>query len=739
MSIRRLSIVVISLLSISMSILTAIVYSSIQDVRSAEIAWIKTGGPPGGLGYDIRMRPDNPDIMYVTDANAGVHTSMDGGLNWRASNQGINLRSGGNSEIIPVFSLTIDPNDFDTIWVGLSGLGGVYRSIDGGNTWELRNSGIKESVGFTVRGMSIEPGNSNVVYAAGEISSWLWAGESLQGKLFDLTQGVVYRSTNGGEFWNEIWRGNNLARYVLIDPNDPDVLYVSTGIFDREAANTHVDANEPGGVGIVKSTDGGDSWEVLDAKNGLTGLYVGSLSMHPEDSQTLLAGAGHDYWSRPYDQDSAPADAGAFISHNGGLTWEKTLEQDMISSVEFCDGNPNIVYAAGDRSFYRSEDQGITWQQKGIGSGREFWGPPGIVAGIPIDMQCDPRDPSRLFVNNYQGGNFLTLDGGNTWMDVSNGYTGATIYGDLVVDPTDSQRVFSGGKSGLFRSIDGGSSWQGLAFPPARHGQITAIGLSPANTDIIINSIWDLPRRLARSIDGGNSWEIAWMPADRESQTLEITFSPSNPNTVYAGRGSFECRMNGRHPSCDQPGDGIYVSHDSGLSWEAASDEQIEDKHVSVISIHPENPNIVYAGTVGAGIFKTVDGGNNWSRLSLTARVVRGLSIDPREPETIYAGTSGGVFISEDGGMNWHWSSAGLDPEILIRDLELDPSDPSRIWIADHHSGIYVSNNKGQTWTAVNQGLSIRSVLHLAVSSNGQTLYAGTNGGGVFRLDLNGQ
>ena len=91
-----------------------------------------------------------------------------------------------------------------------------------------------------------------------------------------------------------------------------------------------------------------------------------------------------------------------------------------------CPSDPSIVYAGGGAVVYRSEDAGLTWKQV-AGQGGDGWGPPGVLAGTPIDMQCDPRDPNRIFSNNYLGGNFLSTDGGKTWVNASDGYTGAQI------------------------------------------------------------------------------------------------------------------------------------------------------------------------------------------------------------------------------------------------------------------------------------------------------------------------
>jgi len=719
-----------------------------RQIDVSDLRWIRLGGPLGGLGYDIRMHPDNPDLMYVTDANAGIHMSTDGGGTWYASNDGIDLRKGSAGALIPTFCLTVDSNNPDRVWIGLQDLGGIYLSQDGGATWQRRTNGLKEGSGLTIRGFTVEPGNSDVVYTAGEVSSWTWAGEGLEGRMFDRVQGVVYKTTNGGDYWKEVWRGDNLARYVWIDPLNADVLYVSTGLFDREAADTNVAANEPGGVGILKSIDAGASWEVLNEENGLTGLYVGSLFMHPEDPDTLLAGAGHDYWSRAWDQGGLQiSPAGVYLTSDGGETWVKTLDADLISSVEFAASDPQVAYAAGDHVFFRSRDGGYTWEQVGQGAGGDYWGPPGIVAGFPIDFQVDPRDPYRIFVNNYGGGNFVSEDGGETWTDASKGYTGADARAGLAVDPTDSGRVFSAAFSGLFVSGDGGRTWEGLAFTPARHTAVNAVAVSPSDPRLVLSSPWDLGPILARSEDGGYSWELVRVqPGERHEfrPFLDFAFAPSSPQIVYAACGSAECLSRDEDlRGCSQSGGGIYVSRDAGETWTSATDENTDNKPMAALAVDPRDANTLYAGVLGSGgVYKTIDGGKRWVRLPADLSTVRDIAVAPANPCVVYAaggGPSGGIYRSEDAGETWSWAFAGLDPEAVISAIEVDPEDSMIVWAASLVGGVHLSTDGGRRWTGINRGLTNRRVGALALSSDGTTLYAGTHGGGAFRLSISGE
>jgi len=132
----------------------------------ADRTWERVGGPPGGLGYDIRMDPSDPDRMLVTDAFAGLHVSFDGGLTWEPTNDGIEVRTGQSGDKIPVFSVTFDPTDPRIVWAGTQDALGIYRSEDGGRTWEKKVNGIIEQQGISFRGFTVDPADSNVVYAA---------------------------------------------------------------------------------------------------------------------------------------------------------------------------------------------------------------------------------------------------------------------------------------------------------------------------------------------------------------------------------------------------------------------------------------------------------------------------------------------------------------------------------------------------------------------------------------------
>jgi photosystem II stability/assembly factor-like uncharacterized protein len=687
-------------------------------------AWVRTGGPLGGLGYDVRMHPGNPDIMFVTDSFAGVFKSTDGGQTWFPSNNGITVRSGTSFDAIPIFCLTIDPTDADVVWAGTQNLRGIFKSEDGGDSWVEKTHGIRENQGITFRGITIDPRDPEVVYAAAELSSWAWAGSEQMGREFDKTKGVVYKTTDGGENWVAVWRGDNLARYIWIDPRDSNVLYVSTGIFDREAANSDHITITPGGVGILKSTDGGQSWTQIN--QGLTNLYVGTLFMHPQNPDILLAGAGNNTYLEG---------GGVFLTTNGGAQWQRVL-QDNVQAVEFAASDPQIAYAGNPGFIYRSQDGGRTWQAT-LGEADLGWGAPGVEAGFPIDFQVDPRDPNRIFANNYGGGNFMSLDGGVNWVDASRGYTGAQVRA-IAVAPGDPAWVLAAARSGIFGSYDGGDNWEGLNYPMAAGLEWNAVAVDPANPQhVLAANNWY--GGIYASQDGGRSWSEAEITRTSMQGWRVIAFASSDARTVYAGSGAFGSAGSFNN---EMPASGIYRSVDGGGHWEAANNALTGEAQVTGLAVHPADARVVYAASPARGLFATRDGGTNWTRLEGLPPKAMPLSValNPAQPEQIFVGMQfGGLYRSENGGQSWAAVAAGLPPESSVTSILFNPGTPGEQFFADAFSGVYRSTDGGATWNLTNQGLRTRAVNALALSSDGQHLYAATEGEGVYRLDLNGQ
>lgn len=708
----------------------------------AGLPWVSTDGPLGGLGYDIRYNFGDPSIWYVTDAWSGVHRSTDRGISWAPTNTGMSIGWGPAGDTIPIFSLTVDPHNPSIVWAGTQNTGQIFKSTNGGLIWTEMSNGIDQTLipHLSFRGFTVAPTGSDTVYAMGEIGSPAWTADGSEafGRLFDRTMGVVYRSEDGGLNWTELRRPDNLARYCWVNPTDADELYVSTGIHDREAANTDVGAGDPGGVGILKSTDGGATWDVIDKTEGLSELFVSSLYMDPSDPATLLAATSNDAWST-----IGPNHTGAVSkTTNGGADWEPVRENEFYSGVEFCPSDPDVAYAASSRAVHRSDDGGTTWVRFNRDDGT--WGSPGLVAGIPIDMQCDPEDPMRIAINNYLGGNFLSRNGGQTWLSASEGYTGALVRG-IDIAPGRPSTVFVGSRSGVFRSEDSGEHWVGTQYPPdelLRTGdpikltEITAVVVHPSDGNHVLAASRETVLMVSR--DEGRSWSLPTLPAD-VLPPLSLAFAPSAPSIVYAGTGSFDCmhRFNEDPVSCDQPGMGVLASEDGGNTWQRAAGTELAAKSVLTVAVDPGDEDALLAGTYSSGVYKTENRGASWSQVGsgLPSLPVLALSIHPLNGAIVFAGLKGGaIYKSVDGGDSFSQSSAGLDPNAIVYSVVVDLADAQVVYAADILSGVYVSTDAGATWQAISQGLDHRAVKALALTEDGTALYAGVEGAGVWRL-----
>jgi photosystem II stability/assembly factor-like uncharacterized protein len=735
--------------------------SAAQTLTDVPGVWTRTGGPPGGLGYDIRYNFADPNVWYVTDNFAGVHISTNNGYTWQPSNTGVPAQLGPTGDWRPIFSLTVDPLNPQIIWAGTDITGHIYKSTDGGLTWQQKDNGIvNEWDELTFRGFTVDPRSSDTVYAMGETSIVSLGGHLIwsQGD-----GGVIYKTTDGGESWTKIWDGgmpSALTRYMWINPVNPDVMYVSTGIFDRGAVNESVDYNtdpDPwGGLGVLKSTDGGQNWRILGKETGLKGLYVGSLYMHPQNPDILLAAVGHEMGLAQITrlQQEGHSPAGIYRTTDGGETWTHVQPpgvrvSEEFSAVEFCVDDPNIAYAGSASAIYRSEDAGVTWTQMTTG---DLWGPPGVRAGWPIDLQCDPRDTNRLFANNYQGGAFLSEDGGATWVNASQGYTGAQMY-DIVVDPRDANRVYVIGRSGGWRSDDGGTTWVGLRnFAPGEPQPILAewgtIALNPANPDQIWASDGDGPV-IIRSLDRGASWTVIVPPEGVRGTVKTYAFTPADPNTIYAGYGDLGCVRAGA--PCAPEG-GVIVSRDNGQTW-ALAGEALLNATVAELAVDRTNPQIVYAAATEAGLYKTVDAGQTWNRIDFggvvdvsiadsdmvwTLDYAQAVTIDPSNTQHVLVSIHLlGIYASYDGGASWQAAYAGLEPNGSVHDIVFDPVNPQVVYASDRTSGVFRSTDGGLTWLKINDGLENRAAMEVAISADGQRLYVSTDGQGVYRLTPN--
>lgn len=707
-------------------LLVAIVAISVLPARAD---WIATGGPVGGLGYDVRIHPSSPATMLVTDNNAGVIRSTDGGKTWRASNTGINVTAGPTGDAIPIFSLTLDPNNPDIVWAGTNSGGasfGVFKSTDGGLTWSARNNGLTDpGFGLVFRGFTVQPGNSNIVYAQAEEPT------AVDGREFNRVRGRVYQTIDGGANWSLLWTGENLARYLLIDPGNNNHLYLSTGIFDREANNSDCAAGvgAAGGVGVLASTNGGANWSPVN--NGLTDLYIGSLRMHPTDPTILFAATGNNACSGAAEGNIV---SGLFRSTDGGANWSKVVADDILTTVNFAPSNPDIVYAGSATAFYRSSNGGVTWTKLNKPSASE-WGPEGVRAGVPIDVIVDAADANRLYANNYGGGVFRSSDGAQTWEIWSRGYSGADVH-QVAIPAGSGGRVLAIGRSGPFASDNYGLDWRGIGTGAANYPEWYAVAAHPANDPVIV--IADEHQGvILRSVDNGASFSLSLRHPDANASNVAtrqgfrtLAFAPGDGNIVYAGL----AKERGSIDTSTPVGRTIYKSTDGGATFVPAG-AGLDGKNIYQLVVHPTDADTLWAAT-STGLYKSIDGGAVWTVFApLDNRRILAVAVDGGR--LLASEKDAGVWRSADGGAIWAGPSiAGITvatPSIFA--LLFDPVTSGVAYAGDFYSGVYRSADDGASWSPFPDnpmtGLANKAVKSLVWRDG--VLYAATQGGGVFR------
>lgn len=300
------------------------------------------------------------------------------------------------------------------------------------------------------------------------------------------------------------------------------------------------------------------------------------------------------------------------------------------------------------------------------------------------------------------------------------------------IDPLTPTTVYvgAGAFNGLFKSTNGGLSWNainnGLLKPNGQTETVNAIAINPVDTSILYAGTSD--NGVFRSTDGGAKWVVVnqGLPARRPVKALLV--HPTTPSIICAGLTA----------GVDV---GIYRSTDSGATWQPANFPS--DINVFIFAVNPSSPDIMYAGTE-KGVFRSFDGGASWTpcntglpiRFSILA--VPGLAIHPQTPSTLYVGAQGidedGAYRSLNGGDSWNAINIGLTNRI-VNAIAINPMTPTTLYAGTNGGGVFQSTDGGESWSSMNEGLVNRfgrapEVTSLAISSGRPTtLYAGTDEG----------
>jgi photosystem II stability/assembly factor-like uncharacterized protein len=359
--------------------------------------------------------------------------------------------------------------------------------------------------------------------------------------------------------------------------------------------------------------------------------------------------------------------------------------------------------AAQPEPFERLYD-GLKWRHIGPFRG----GRVAAVAGIPSD-----RD--TYYFGACGGGVWKTTDAGKTWKCVSDGHFGGSI-GAVAVSEWDPNVIYVGGGEktvrgnvshgdGMYKSVDAGKTWTRIGLEDTRH--IPRIRVHPKNPDLVyVAALGHLfgpsdQRGVYRSKDGGKTWERILFVSDRAG-AVDLALDPTNPRILYASiwqvlRTPYSLESGG-------PDSGLYKSVDGGDTWTKLHDKKGMPKGtLGIVGVAPANPDRVYAIVEAeeGGVFRSDDGGETWTRansdrsMRQRAWYYTRIYVDPRNPDVVYV-PNVAFHKSEDGGRTFKTIRT---PHADNHDLWIDPNDPKRM-IEGNDGGANVSFDGGETWSA---------------------------------------
>jgi len=390
----------------------------------------------------------------------------------------------------------------------------------------------------------------------------------------------------------------------------------------------------------------------------------------------------------------------------------------IVTALAVSPSNPSIVYAGvtsrtggfgptNTTGIYKSTDGGSNWTRSGL------------VGTRLLSLAVDPTDPNKVYAGTNSSGLYKSTDGGATW----NGpFIDSTVdVFSLAVDPSQPSVLYSSPTNrGFLKSTDNGVTWNSINTG-IHFFIINEIAIDPTNTNIVyVSGGHGSLGGIYKSTDAGANWVVSstGIP-DSVDDVRAVALSPSNHSILYAASGS-----------------DVYKSTDAAASWTKQSGG-LSNSVITDLAIDPSNPSVVFAATTGKGIFKTVDGGTNWTSAGLNTIGVNTVNFVGTTSLNLYAGTRGsGVVKTTNAGLNWQQSSNA--PYADVREILIDPNNPAIIY-ANNSDTLSKSTNQGVDWSATNLSNQVNLLpgfpTHKLIvdPTNSSTLYLGVDSSGVFK------
>ncbi len=680
-----------------------------------------------GRVMSIAVNPKNKFEYFVGVASGGVWKTVNDGTTWTPVFDGEGSYSIG--------WVTIDPNDSSVVWVGsgesnsqrsVSYGDGVYRSVDGGKSWE--NLGLKKSehVGRVV----VDPRDSKVVYVAAEGPLWGPGGDR-----------GLYKSVDGGKTWKSVLTisENTGVVDVQLDPANPDVVYAAA-YQRRRHVYTLIDGGPESA--IYKSTDAGATWNKL--KSGLPSVDMGriGLSVSPADPNVVYASI-----------EAADGKGGIFRSQDKGATWEKRNEFDVgamyyarvvadpknvdrifvmnVTLRESLDGGKTLHtinesnHHGDNHAIWIDPDDTRHWLLGSDGGMYETWDNAKsweFRANLPTVQFYDVAVDNASPFYNVCGGtqDYFSWCGPSRTRNL-NGIVNSdwfvTTGGDgfhSQVDPVDANTIYSESQYGVLIRYDKPTGQElvlqpleGKGEPPLRWNWDSPLIISPhSHTRLYFGA-----NKLFRSDDRGDTWKAISGDLTRQidRNQLPVMGKIWGPDAVAKNQStSFYGNIVALSESPKKEGliyvgtdDGlIQVTSDGGASW--TKYEKFagvpEITYVSRLAASNFDANTVYASFENHKnedfkpyLLKSIDAGKTWTSIAgdlPESGPVLAFAEDTVNANLLFCGTETGAFFTIDGGKHWVQLKGGL-PTIAVRDMVIQAREGDLV-IATFGRGFYV-------------------------------------------------
>ncbi|MBI1824068.1 MAG: hypothetical protein HY200_07220 [Nitrospirae bacterium] len=301
-------------------------------------------------------------------------------------------------------------------------------------------------------------------------------------------------------------------------------------------------------------------------------------------------------------------------------------------------------------------------------------------------IAMNPSNPDIMYIATMKGV-YKSRDGGETWEFRSQGLGDAHVL-SLGIDPASSSTVYAGTfGDAIYKTQDGGQQWYPANIGLKGHvSVVNGFAFYPKDPKTIFTAT---TVGIFKSPNEGGEW-IEKVGSMESVYTVSLLFNPHNPDILFVGTSG-----------------GIYRSSDLGERWEKKNEGLIKSDvgsamalGVNSILMNPKIANEILIGTT-AGIFKSQDGGDHWSKMTegIGSRFVIGLELDEKDGKTVYAGTDLGVYKSFDGGRSWSQKNRGLESKV-VRSIALNQSRPE-ILFAGTQNGLYKSTDSGENWKII--------------------------------------